>query len=87
MTRTIQIRYDDGFLLASGMPSVEFERVAMLAMAGKLFEMGRLSSGKAAQMCNMGRVEFMHALERVGVSMNNLQPEDAQSEIEFVLGR
>ncbi|QQS06117.1 MAG: UPF0175 family protein [Fibrobacterota bacterium] len=87
MTRTIQIRYDDGFLLASGMSSVEFERVALLAMAGKLFEMGRLSSGKAAQMCNMGRVEFMHALERVGVSMNNLQPEDAQSEIEFVLGR
>ncbi|MEK7393256.1 MAG: UPF0175 family protein [Fibrobacterota bacterium] len=86
MTRTIQIPYDDAFLLAAGMPSVEFEREAVLAMAGKLFEMGRLSSGKAAQMCNMGRVEFLHALERVGISMNNLQPEDAQAEIEFALG-
>ncbi|MBK8804803.1 MAG: UPF0175 family protein [Fibrobacteres bacterium] len=86
MTRTIQIPYDDAFLLASGMPSVEFEREAVLAMAGKLFEMGRLSSGKAAQMCNMGRVEFLHALERVGISMNNLQPEDAHAEIEFALG-
>ena len=86
MTRTFQISYDDALLLSAGLPSQEFEKEAVLAMAGKLFELGRISSGRAAWMCGMGRVEFLHALEKVGISMNNLRPEDAEDEIRFALG-
>ena len=37
----------------------------MLAL--KLFEVGRLSSGKAGKLCGMGRVEFLFAAGRAGV--------------------
>jgi predicted HTH domain antitoxin len=56
---------------------------AKLLLAAKLFELGRLSSGKAAELCGMGRVEFLLALPRVGVSLSNLGPEDADDEAAF----
>jgi predicted HTH domain antitoxin len=86
MTRTLHVDYDDALLLSSGLPSQEFEKEAVLAMAGKLFEMGRISSGRAARMCGMERVEFLHSLEKVGISLNNMRLEDADDEIAFALG-
>lgn len=52
-------------------------------MAGKLFELGRLSSGRAAQMCGMECVEFLLSLPRIGISSVNLTEEDADDEIRF----
>ena len=40
----------------------EFEQEARMAMAVKLFEMKRLSSGLAAKLANMDRVSFLLAL-------------------------
>ena len=42
----------------------EFEQEARMAMAVKLFEMKRLSSGMAAKLARMGRVEFLLNLHR-----------------------
>jgi hypothetical protein len=75
MVRTLQIPYDDSVLLETSLPPEDFEREAKLLLAAKLFEMGRMSSGKAAELCGMSRV---------GVSMNNLRPEDALDEVAFV---
>lgn len=83
MTRTMHIEYDDAYLLSAGMPSLEFEREARFAMAGKLFELGRLTSGRAAKMCGMERVEFLLSLPRIGISSVNLTEEDAEDEIRF----
>jgi predicted HTH domain antitoxin len=83
MTRTMHIEYDDAFLLSAGMPSLEFEREARFAMAGKLFELGRLTSGRAAQLCGMERVEFLLSLPRIGISSVNLTQDDADDEIRF----
>jgi predicted HTH domain antitoxin len=60
-------------LLETSLPQADFEREAKLLLAAKLFEMGRLSSGKAAELSGMGRVEFLMSLQRVGVSMSNLR--------------
>jgi len=83
MLRTLQIPYDDSVLLATSLPQADFEREAKLLLAAKLFDLGRLSSGKAAQLCGMGRVEFLASLQRVGVSMSNLRPEDVADEVAF----
>lgn len=83
MTRTLTIPYDDSVLLESSLSSEAFEQEARFLLAAKLFELGRLSSGKAAELCSMGRVAFLVALPRAGVSMSNLRPEDAADEIAF----
>jgi len=67
MLRTLQIPYDDSVLLATSLPQADFEREAKLLLAAKLFDLGRLSSGKAAQLCGMGRVEFLASLQRIPV--------------------
>jgi len=83
MVRTLQIPYDDSVLLETSLPQADFEREAKVLLAAKLFEMGRLSSGKAAELCGMGRVEFLFSLQRIGVSMSNLRPEDIADEVAF----
>jgi hypothetical protein len=37
----------------------------------------------AAELCGMSRVAFLMSLPRVGVSLSNLQPEDALDEVAF----
>lgn len=83
MVRTLHIPYDDSVLLETSLPAEDFEREAKLLLAAKLFEMGRMSSGKAAELCDMGRVAFLMSLPRVGVSLSNLRPEDALDDVAF----
>ena len=39
----------------------DFEREARLLLAMRLFELGRVTSGQAAEMAGLGRVEFLMA--------------------------
>ena len=59
----------------------EFEREAKMAMAVKLFEMKRLSSGQAAQLVGMDRVTFLLRLKESGISAMNLEAEELLSDI------
>jgi len=49
--------------------------------AAKLFELGKLSSGKAAAMAGLGRVEFLHKLGEYGFHAINLHDEQIDSEL------
>ena len=53
---------------------------AKFMLALKLFEVGRLSSGKAGQLCGMGRVEFLLAAGRAGVPVAALEDNELRSE-------
>ena len=50
----------------------QFEQEAKMAMAVKLFEMKRLSSGMAASLLGMERVEFLLVLHNYGASAIDL---------------
>lgn len=59
----------------------EFEREARMAMAVKLFEMKRVSSGMAAQLAGVERVAFLLGLHRYGVAMIALSEDDLASDV------
>ena len=56
MARSSTIPYDDSVLLETSLTRDEFEREAKLLLAAKLFERGRLSSGKAAELRERDRL-------------------------------
>ena len=62
--------------------ATEFEAEARMAMAVKLFEMKRISSGIAAQLAGVDRVSFLLGLHRFGVPMIDLEKEELLSDIE-----
>jgi len=51
----------------------EFEKEARMAMAVKLFEMKRVSSGMAATLAGVDRVSFLLNLHRYNVPMIDLE--------------
>jgi predicted HTH domain antitoxin len=77
---TLKIPYDIPHLLK--MSTDDFTREAQMLLAVKLFEMGRLTSGKAAELAGMPRVAFLHTLSRYGVAAINIQAEEIDHEID-----
>jgi predicted HTH domain antitoxin len=75
---TIEIPPD--VLLATGQSREEFIREAKTLLATKLFELGRLSSGKAAQLCGLGRVDFFLMVSRMGIPGADLDEDEMQRE-------
>jgi predicted HTH domain antitoxin len=59
----------------------EFEQEAKMAMAVKLFEMKRISSGMAANLVGMDRVTFLLSLHRYQVPMIDLSEEELQTDL------
>ena len=57
-----------------------FADEARFLLALKLFELGRISSGKAGRLCGMGRVEFLLTASRAGVPVVDLKGEDLAEE-------
>ena len=83
MTHRLSIEYGDDLLLGLGLSAEQFSEEARFLLAAKLYELGRLSSGQAANLCGRSRVAFLVDLPRAGVSVSNLRPEDAEHELTF----
>ena len=60
----------------------QFEREAKMAMAVKLFEMKRISSGIAAKLVGVDRVSFLLSLHHYGVAVIDLDEKELQSDFE-----
>ncbi len=59
----------------------EFAQEAKMAMAVKLYELKRLSSGMAASLAGVSRVQFLRELHRYGVALIDLGEEDLESDV------
>jgi predicted HTH domain antitoxin len=86
-TEELKIKYPSGFEHAVHMTKEEMEHHLRLMAALKMFELGKISSGKAAELAGMSRVEFFEACGRYRVSIFNYPPEEAEKEIKKDLER
>jgi predicted HTH domain antitoxin len=82
---TFTIEIPEDILIATGQSREGFAQEAKFLLAAKLFDLGRLSSGKAAELAGMDRVTFLLSLHRVGVPVINL--DEREMEDEFKYGR
>ncbi len=77
----IRLEVPDEALRNLDMDPATFARDVMTLAAVKLFELGRLSSGGAAQLANMERVEFLLALRQYRVSPFQTTVEELRQDI------
>jgi len=67
-------------LLAEKTDAVSFARELRMLAAVKLYESGRLSSGRAAELAGVPRVEFLLSLERYKVFPLEAELRDLQGQ-------
>ena len=79
--KTMSISYPDSLPEALHLSSGEFEREARMAMAVKLFDAGRLSSGQAAELAGLPRVHFLYELARWGVSTMQVEAAERENDL------
>lgn len=77
----LTIPYTDDLLLSLKESPAEFEAEARLLLAVKLYELGRISTGRAAELAGMSRVEFFFALGRFGLSPIGVEPDELEQDL------
>jgi len=80
-TKTLKIPYPEDLPKTLGATPEEFERELRFLVAAKLYEMGRISSGRAAELAGMDRVEFLNNLGRYRISVFNYSLEGLEREV------
>jgi predicted HTH domain antitoxin len=81
---TLQMKIDYPEILPDALQKSrdQFEYEAKMAMAVKLFEMKRLSSGLAASLVGLDRVTFLLQLHQYGAAMLDLADEELLADVE-----
>ena len=79
--KTITIQYDESIPFSLGESPRAFELEAAFLLALKLFELGRLSAGKASELCGLAKPTFLWKAGEMGVPVARL--DDDQFEAEF----
>lgn len=82
----IIIELPESILIPTGQSREGFVQEAKFLLASKLYELGRLSSGRAAAICGMDRVTFLLSLHRVGVAAIDLDDRELDDEFGYARG-
>ena len=78
------LEYPDDLPLLLKESRKDFEAELPFLAAAKLYELGRLSSGKAAALAGMSRVEFLHRLGQYHIPAINLSGDEISHEVNSV---
>ena len=71
--------------VALGRREAELEQDLRLASAMKLFELGKISSGLAARLAGLSRVEFLFLCGQYGVSVFQQNESELASDLDAAL--
>jgi predicted HTH domain antitoxin len=79
------LSYPDDLAEAVRLTVEEFSAQVRLMAALTMFELGKLSSGKAAELAGLSRGEFFEACGRYRVSLFKYSDEEIEAELRAVL--
>jgi predicted HTH domain antitoxin len=79
--KTLSVKVPETLLVQTGGSEEALTRETQFLLALKFFELGRLTSGQAAEMCGMNRVDFLLAAGRAGVPVADLDGDELAEEI------
>ena len=82
--KTVAVPYPDGLPQTLKLSDSEFAEEVRFLSAAKLFELGRISSGKAAKIAGVDRVSFLEKLGHYKMPARNIQAEEIDREVEAV---
>ncbi len=68
MEQLISINYPESLAFSLKMENQEFKSEMKTISLIKLYELGKISSGLAAKLLNMNRIDFLELLEKYNVS-------------------
>ena len=80
---TMVAQYPEDLLETLHMSREEFEAEARFAMAAKLFELGRLTTGQAAQLVPMSRYDFIRRISELGAAAIDWDAAEAEGEFTY----
>ena len=80
--KTLTLQVSEALLVQSGSSEAALTREAQWQLALRFFELGRLTSGQAAEMCGFNRVDFLLAASQAGVAVADLDGDELKREIE-----
>ena len=79
---TLHVEYPESLTAVLNQSREAFEQEARMAMAAKLFELGRLTSGQAARLAGMNRASFLLECPRYGVSSVYWDQDEIEAEFD-----
>ncbi|MBD2183369.1 UPF0175 family protein [Planktothrix sp. FACHB-1355] len=79
---TVQLEIPEEVLISLKETPATIAREMQILAAVKLFELGKLSSGRAAQLAGMPRVQFLLLLGKYQVSPFSLTTEELERDVQ-----
>ena len=78
---TLTLQVPDSLLLTAEGSIARLTQQSQFLLALKFFEIGQLSSGQAAAMCRMNRVDFLLEAGRHGIAVAELSDDELDREV------
>ena len=76
--------YPEGLPQTLKLSDSEFTEEVRFLAAAKLYELGKISSGKAAKLAGLDRVSFLEKLGHYKIPAINIQAEEIEKEVKAV---
>ena len=80
--KKVTIPYPDDLPESMGKSDQEFEEEVQFLVAAKLYELGKISSGRAAEIAEMDRKTFLTKLQPYHISVLNYSLDELEQEIQ-----
>ena len=77
--KTLAVNVPDSLLVHTS--DEDLARQSQFLLGLKFFELGRLTSSQAAEMCGMNRVDFLVAASQTGTPVADLNEQELRREI------